>query len=132
MSGREILKLLPKPTRVHALFAVGIPTRSSAMAEGLSKKLADLHQAARDGDTDTVISLIGDGFEMDCRDKHRRTPLHLAAWAGHAGTVKALVGAGCNLTAAALDDTNALHFACQKNRQEVARILLNAGKEISG
>jgi ankyrin repeat protein len=98
------------------------------MGDEATKKLANLHQAARDGDNETLIRLIGDGFELDARDKLRRTPLHLAAWAGHTSTVKALVGAGCNIHAAAVDDMNALHFACQKDRKEVARALLNAGE----
>ena len=100
----------------------------SIMAEEAIKKLADLHQPARDGDNDTLLRLIGEGFELDAKDKHSRTPLHLAAWAGHESTVRALVGAGCNVTAAALDDMNALHFCCQKNHKEVARILINAGE----
>lgn len=92
-----------------------------------AKKLAELHQAARDGDNDTLIRMIGEGFDLDARDKHKRTPLHLAAWAGHLATVKALVGAGCVITAGAADDVNALHFACMKNHLEVARTLINAG-----
>mmetsp|Transcript_28145 Transcript_28145/g.66842 ORF Transcript_28145/g.66842 Transcript_28145/m.66842 type:complete len:114 (-) Transcript_28145:1061-1402(-) len=94
------------------------------------RKLAEFHQAAKDGHNETVIRLIGEGIEIDAKDKLRRTPLHMAAWAGQLQTVKTLIAAGCQVTAGAQDDMNALHFACMKNHLEVARVLLNSGASL--
>lgn len=44
--------------------------------------MADLHMAARGGDTQRMLQLIGLGNSLEHRDNHARTPLHLAAWAG--------------------------------------------------
>uniref|UniRef100_A0A061SK30 Ankyrin repeat family protein n=2 Tax=Tetraselmis sp. GSL018 TaxID=582737 RepID=A0A061SK30_9CHLO len=95
------------------------------------RKLAEFHQAAKDGHNETVIRLIGEGIEIDAKDKLRRTPLHMAAWAGQLQTVKTLIAAGCQVTAGAQDDMNALHFACMKNHLEVARVLLNSGLHVN-
>jgi ankyrin repeat protein len=43
---------------------------------------ADLHTAARNGDTQRMVQLIGLKTDLDTRDRHARTALHLAAWAG--------------------------------------------------
>jgi ankyrin repeat protein len=42
----------------------------------------DLHGAARTGDTQRILQLVGINADVNSRDKHSRTPLHLAAWAG--------------------------------------------------
>lgn len=60
-----------------------------------------LHDAARSGDIATLTSLIGQGANLDQKDRINRTPLHLAAWAGHADCVKALIAAGCKVGAGA-------------------------------
>jgi ankyrin repeat protein len=42
----------------------------------------DLHTAARNGDKQRMLQLIGLQTDLNTRDKHARTALHLAAWAG--------------------------------------------------
>jgi len=44
--------------------------------------MADLHTAARNGDVQRMLQLIGLGTDLNTKDKHARTALHLAAWAG--------------------------------------------------
>ena len=44
--------------------------------------MADLHTAARNGDTARILQLVAIGADLNARDKLARTPLHLAAWAG--------------------------------------------------
>ena len=56
-----------------------------------SKKMADLHTAAREGDAARMLQLVALGTDLTTRDKHARTALHLAAWAGQ--TVRAVPAA---------------------------------------
>jgi ankyrin repeat protein len=44
--------------------------------------MADLHAAARNGDTAAVVAAIAGKANVDARDKLSRTPLFLAAWSG--------------------------------------------------
>jgi ankyrin repeat protein len=87
----------------------------------------DLHRAAREGDLVTLAAAIGEGIDLEVRDRSSRTPLHLAAWAGHADAVKALLAAGVKVNAGAQDELSALHFAAQKGHSEVIRVLLDGG-----
>lgn len=47
----------------------------------------DLHTAAKTGDLQRMLTLIGMQTQLDTRDKLSRTPLHLAAWAGQVVSV---------------------------------------------
>lgn len=87
----------------------------------------DLHRAAREGDLVTLAAAIGEGSDLEARDRSSRTPLHLAAWAGQTNAVKALLAAGVQVNVGAQDELNALHFAAQKGHSEVIRILLDGG-----
>lgn len=87
----------------------------------------DLHRAAREGDLVTLAAAIGEGIDLETRDRSSRTPLHLAAWAGHADAVKALLAAGVKVNAGAQDELSALHFAAQKGHSEVIRVLIDGG-----
>ena len=54
----------------------------------------NLHEACRSGDVLALTKAIGEGANLNQRDKHARTPLHMAAWAGQVECVKALLAAG--------------------------------------
>ena len=68
-----------------------------------------LHDAARCGDTATILDLVDAGARVDVRDDEGRTPLLLAAEEGHLTAVRALVKAGAELDTPALppgEDSN--------------------------
>jgi hypothetical protein len=91
--------ILPEPTQQHT--AVGArrapcaPGAASAARSPLQPQqaragaMADLHTAARNGDTARMLQLVAIGADLNTRDKHARTPLHLAAWSGQTVRVAA-------------------------------------------
>jgi len=58
-----------------------------------------LHQAAHQGDIDTLQQLIKNGANVEAEDSSGRTPLIVAAFASHDEIVTALSAAGANLNA---------------------------------
>ena len=58
-----------------------------------------LHRAAKSGDLDTIIRLIGGGIPVNATDHHGMTALHHAARAGQIRVVEALVNRGANVNA---------------------------------
>lgn len=72
--------------------------------------MADLHTAARDGDTGRILQLVAIGADLNTRDKHARTPLILAAWSGQ--TVRRALRSGARTPPAAAAAA-ALQFCCQ-------------------
>src|SRR5947209_7531839 len=68
-----------------------------------------LHEAARCGDTATILDLVDAGARVEARDDEGRTPLLVAAEEGHLAAVRALVEAGAALDTPALppgEDSN--------------------------
>lgn len=58
-----------------------------------------LHEAAHQGDIDSLLSLLKDGADIEARDASGRTPLIVAAFASHDESVRALAKAGADLDA---------------------------------
>ena len=55
-----------------------------------------LHRAADNGDANSVLRLINEGFDPDEKDSWGWTPLHWAAVRNHAGTVQVLLEQGAD------------------------------------
>lgn len=53
------------------------------------------HTAAFGGDTDSLISLIASGVDIDAADDRGLTPLHLAAQQRNSGAARVLLESGC-------------------------------------
>ena len=61
--------------------------------------LTPLHEAALNGDTETVLALVSAGADIHARSMGDFTPLHLAAAEGQTETALALVSAGADIHA---------------------------------
>ena len=94
----------------------------------------DVHVAATRGDTDEVAALLS----MDSRltrtfDADGWSPLHLAAHFGHAAVVELLLhnNAPVDLRSTNQMANTALHAALAGRRNEVVKILLDAGADVN-
>jgi ankyrin repeat protein len=84
-SSEERLKALSPQPHILVLcssFQVLVKSGSYSVRPFPSIMAYALHDAARKGDLAELTAIIGQGANLDQRDKHHRTPLHLAAWAG--------------------------------------------------
>lgn len=113
------------------------------LAEGISSccHLRDalgrtaLHEAAEQGDSDVVKTLLKAGARVDPRCRRMITPLVLAARGGHGDVVRLLLSAGAGAADRQNDDecsqvkwrTTALHHAARGGHADVVSILLDAG-----
>ena len=60
--------------------------------------LTELHIAARSGDTETVLTLIASGADLEAKyERSGSTPLHLASVNGHTETALSLIEAGADV-----------------------------------
>jgi ankyrin repeat protein len=94
----------------------------------------DVHVAAKSGDTDEVAALLS----MDNRltrtfDADGWSPLHLAAHYGHAAIVELLLhnNAPVDLRSTNEMANTALHAALAGKRNDVVKILLDAGADVN-
>lgn len=86
-----------------------------------------LHIAAENGRTEAVRVLLDAGADVDIRDATWGwTPLMLASNRGNTDLVRLLLARGADVTLQGSDGT-ALHLAEVKHRDEVVRILREAG-----
>lgn len=91
-----------------------------------------LLQAASDGDTARVLSLLDQGMDVNLSSPIIRThPLTLAASGGHVLTVCALLDRGAHVSATDLTGWTALHGAAYKGHSEVVRLLVERGAPTS-
>jgi cytohesin len=101
---------------------------------GSSAKQMDLHTAAKHGDTDAIVDLIG-SLSPELRQeslntrKGGRTPLHRAAANGHAEAVALLVELGTNPNIKTGGGLTPLHYAAIYCHVSVIQILLSLGAD---
>ncbi|MGI9414603.1 MAG: ankyrin repeat domain-containing protein [Hyphomicrobiales bacterium] len=91
----------------------------------------DWHQAALDGDGDTIARLIAEGATIDSLDRHGQTALMLAAVHGHDEVVRVLVSNGADMDVTAKFGLSALMLAVINLRTDIAAALVDAGADIS-
>ena len=84
-----------------------------------------LIEAARDGDTDAVKSLLAAGANVNAQDDDGQTALMRAARWGHTDTVRALLDAGANANMQGNSGWTALIHAVQGGHEDAARLLIN-------
>lgn len=88
---------------------------------------SDLMDAARQGDTATVQSLLSQGANVNATDAHGGTALMVAAVNGHTATVQALIDAGADVNRAHNFGKTALMLATEKGHTAVVDLLVQAG-----
>lgn len=88
-------------------------------------------EAIKRGDVAIVLDLLGQGRDVDARDRYGQTGLMLAAQAGHRNVVEALVTHRANLNITAKFGLSALMLAVITGHAEVARVLVKAGADLS-
>jgi uncharacterized protein len=83
------------------------------------------------GNVRDICDLLDRGANVDARDRHGQTALMLAAHAGHREVVEALIARRSNLNMTAKHGLSALMLALVAGHEEVARILGDAGTDLS-
>ncbi len=86
-----------------------------------------LHQAAHQGDVETILSLVKAGAELEIRDSAGRTPLIVAAFASHEAVVKQLAKAGADLNALENRAYDIVTIASVANDLEMLDLALDLG-----
>jgi uncharacterized protein len=92
---------------------------------------AGWEDAVKRGDVRAVSELLDRGTDVDARDHYGQTALMLAAHAGHRKVVEALIAHQANLNTTAKYGLNALMLALIAGHAEVARVLADAGTDLS-
>lgn len=98
--------------------------------------MADIHQAAEQGDADEVDRLASGGLfrrgvDVDTQeDGWGYTPLHLAAKEGHVETVQVLLDHGASVNIQNVYGWTPLHVAAVRNYTDIARLLLKHGADV--
>jgi ankyrin repeat protein len=87
--------------------------------------------AIRRGDVEGVRDLLDRGADVDSRDRHGQTALMLAAHAGRGAVIEELLARRANLNATAKYGLSALMLAIVAGHTEVARLLADAGADLS-
>ena len=87
--------------------------------------------AVKRGDVQFVLDLLGQGTDVDARDRYGNTALMLAAHAGQREVVETLIAHRANLDVTAKFGLSALMLALVAGHAEVARLLAKAGADLS-
>ena len=102
---------------------------STATAGAVS--MADLVQAALDGQAAIIAAAIEKGFDPDQVDQDERRLLMYAAFNGRAETIDILLNAGADVNALDIGGNSALMFASTGPFLEAVTLLLDAGAEVN-
>lgn len=107
------------------LDAVG-PDAKKAMLKSVRKGtgLTALHLATLNGHLSTVKFLVENKAQIDCRDKHKRTPLLLASKGGFLDIMSYLASEGAALFASDSSGNMAIHYACAFGHLEILQYLV--------
>ena len=91
---------------------------------------ASWEYAIKRGDVQRVRELLGQGADVDSRDRHGQTALMLAAQAGHRQVVDVLIAHRANLNTTAKYGLSALMLALVAGHPDVALLLADAGADL--
>jgi ankyrin repeat protein len=90
--------------------------------------------AVEHGDAAALAAMLGQGEDVDSRDRYGQTALMLSARSGHDEAVEVLLAHGAALDHAAKYGLTALMLAAINDRVDVVRLLVAAGanKDLQG
>ena len=91
--------------------------------------MTDLHDAAANGETEKVISLIAGGADIKAKDNDGKTALHAAAQLGKTETALALITHDAEKEAIDDNGKTPLHLAAANGHTETALALITHGAE---
>lgn len=134
----------PNPKCLKSIIAnkLGL-TYNSTDCKPLSEYLVDINvvdtanlntkllEAAEEGDTSLVETLIRKGADINAKDWYGDTPLHIAAWKDHAETCILLIESGADMQAKNLSGDTPLHTAARMDRTKICKLLLDHGADIN-
>ena len=80
--------------------------------------------ASKNGNLDTVTSLLIGGYSVHLRDKDDATPLYWSACRGHAEVCQELLRHKSDVNAQVKWGSTALHAACDRNHMECVKLLI--------
>ncbi len=100
----------------------------SAYASDLNEELLD---AALNGRTSEVLTLLDAGAEVNAKDPLGRTALLLAIASGHVDTVQALVNAGASVNVKDWDGSTVLMQAAYGEHSQIVQALLETGADVN-
>ncbi|CAA7390974.1 unnamed protein product [Spirodela intermedia] len=92
-------------------------------------KLDALHVSAREGEVDTLLARLDDGFSVNMKDGEGRTPLHWAVDRGHLDVVEMLISRKADVNAKDGEGQTPLHYAALCERPAIADLLTRHGAD---
>ena len=108
-----------------------IPNRADVNAEDNNDYLP-LHIAASKGQTQTALSLISDGADVNAKALDIGiTPLHIAVFQGQTETASVLISAGADFEATYDEGYKPLYLAASGGHTEMVLALISAGADVN-
>lgn len=83
-----------------------------------------MHYAADLGHQEAIQQLIGEGANLNLKDKHGNSPLFYAVRKGRQDLIELLIGAGANINAQNIDGITPLHLAILMRHEAIGTYLL--------
>ena len=97
----------------------------------LTEEERDLMYRTTNGDTDSVLSLIQAGVDVNIQDERGMTPLMLACRAGHVDLVVKLIETGANMNIQGYSGDTALIYATKKSQINCIQKLIEFGANLN-
>jgi ankyrin repeat protein len=93
----------------------------------VKSKMANIHNAARNGNLNRVKALLNQGVPVNARDNDGYTPLHLAANYGRLNVVQELLQRGARVNPRSKGGITPLHAAAINGHPRIVHTLIKAG-----
>ena len=95
------------------------------------KGMTFMHLMAEQGNVPMLSALVAGGFDVEIRDKTKRTPLFVATVGGKHSAVAALINLGASVDAANMIGMTPLHVAGNRGDIKALELLLQSGANVS-